>query len=76
MNRILSTEEVAEILHCTPETVRERTPHDLPGVKFGRDWVYAESALIEAVITLSKRKVTRAAPGELPEVFGKVRAAK
>lgn len=34
-DRILSVQQVADMLGCSPETVRERTPHDLPGAKFG-----------------------------------------
>lgn len=52
---ILTVDEVAALLHCTPETVRERTPRDIPGTKFGRDWVYAHSAVVQAVIDLSRK---------------------
>ena len=57
MSRILSVEEVAKMLRCEPETVREKTPGVLPGVKFGRDWVYAESVIIRIVEQLSTKAV-------------------
>ena len=46
---ILTAEQVAELLRCTPETVREKTPHIIPGAKFGRDWVYSRMLLVAAV---------------------------
>lgn len=53
MTRILTPEQVAEMLGCTPETVREKTPHIIPGAKFGRDWVYSESLVVRAVERMS-----------------------
>lgn len=46
---ILTAEQVAELLHCTPETVREKTPHIIPGAKFGRDWVYSREMVVKVV---------------------------
>ena len=56
-DRILSVQQVADMLGCSPETVRERTPHDLPGAKFGRDWVYVESQVIAAVSKIAECRV-------------------
>ena len=39
----------SELLRCTPETVREKTPHIIPGAKFGRDWVYSRDLIVKAV---------------------------
>ena len=47
--RVLKVDEVAEMLGCEPDTVRNHTPTNLPGVKFGRDWVYVEDQPVEAV---------------------------
>jgi hypothetical protein len=46
MSRILTPEQVAEMLHCSADTVREKTPHIIPGAKFGRDWVYSEDLVV------------------------------
>lgn len=57
-DEILSPEQVAELLGCSPETVREQAAAgDLPGVKFGRDWRFPWAALYE---TLCKRAVEQA----------------
>ena len=53
MSRILTPEQVAEMLNCSPETVREKTPHIIPGAKFGRDWVYSEDLVVKAVERMS-----------------------
>jgi len=66
----LTVENVADMLGCTPDTVRERTPTALPGVKFGRDWVYVESQVIEAVRVLAvapRRTRSRQKPPALPQ---------
>lgn len=45
---ILSVDEVAELLRCEPETIelkaRNRT---LPGLKFGRPWIFPREALLQ-----------------------------
>lgn len=53
MSRILTPEQVAEMLHCSADTVREKTPHIIPGAKFGRDWVYSEDLVVKAVERMS-----------------------
>ena len=47
---ILTTLEVAELLQCSDETV-EIAARDgkLPGVKFGRTWVFPLAALLDCV---------------------------
>ena len=66
---ILSVEDVSEMLKCAPSTVRERTRiGDLPGVKFGDDWVYPLGILIGAVTELAASGVAarRGAPPQTP----------
>lgn len=53
MSRILTPEQVAEMLKCSANTVREKTPHIIPGAKFGRDWVYSEDLVVKAVERMS-----------------------
>lgn len=65
---ILSVDQVAELLRCTPETIREHTPHDLPGVKFGRDWVYVEADVIEAVSALAQQIQTHWRKKPVPDI--------
>lgn len=82
MSRILTVEEVAAMLRCEPATVREKTPAVLPGVKFGRDWVYAESVIIRCVEELSTEMIRRprrnrethkgSRAQQLPELGGEV----
>ena len=67
MTDILTAEQVADLLHCTPETVREKTPHIIPGAKFGRDWVYSRELVVKAVERESM--VVRA----LPDRFDAIR---
>lgn len=43
---VLETEDVATLLRCAPTTVRDRArTGDLPGIKFGDDWVFPAEAL-------------------------------
>jgi excisionase family DNA binding protein len=43
---VWTVEEAAEVLHCSPYTVRERLRNgDLPGVKFGEDGIIPRDAL-------------------------------
>ena len=52
MNDILTEKEVAELLDCEPATVQEKARNaDLPGLKFGRAWVFPRSALMESLHT-------------------------
>lgn len=58
-DRILNVQQVAEMLGCTTDTVRERTPRHLPGTKFGRDWVYVEGQVVAAVAELADQERRR-----------------
>lgn len=47
---VLTTDEVAALLRCEPETVEERTrQRELPGVKYGRSWMYPREALMQVL---------------------------
>jgi excisionase family DNA binding protein len=47
---VLSVANAAELLQCSEDTVRElAAAGTLPGVKFGRDWVFPASALLDAI---------------------------
>ena len=51
---ILEVDEVAALLKCDPETVESRTRcGDLPGLKFGRSWVYPKPALMSRLCNLA-----------------------
>jgi len=50
MSRLLSTEEVAALLECTPQSVQVAArDRRLPGVQYGRDWKFPETALFETL---------------------------
>ena len=50
MNDILTEKEVADLLDCEPTTVQEKArTADLPGLKYGRSWVFPRAALMEAL---------------------------
>jgi len=52
MNDILTEKEVAELLDCEAATVQEKARNAvLPGLKFGRAWVFPRSALMESLHT-------------------------
>jgi excisionase family DNA binding protein len=47
---ILDVDQAAALLRCAPDTVREQADRGvLPGVKYGRDWVFPEAALADAL---------------------------
>lgn len=47
---ILNTDELARLLACDKETAAKRIiAGDLPGSKFGRDWIIPRKALIERI---------------------------
>jgi predicted DNA-binding transcriptional regulator AlpA len=68
VTRVINVAQVAEMLGCSEETVRDHTPHELPGVKFGRDWVFVEADVIAAVSRLAQQIHHRAAPGAVPDL--------
>lgn len=73
MNDILSVAEAAKLLGCSEDTLREKTPAVVPGVKFGRDWVYSRALIVEAVeresrmnlIALRQKQASAAPPPPL-----------
>lgn len=45
---IVTAEDLAEVLGCTVETVNEKAAAgDLPGIKYGRRWVFPRPALMQ-----------------------------
>lgn len=47
---VLTVDQVAELLDCTGDTVETRTrERRLPGVQYGRSWVYPREALLEVL---------------------------
>jgi len=79
MSPILRAEDVAQLLDCSTETINERTAAgDLPGIKFGRSWVYPAEALFERLNTLAREgrsKPAVASPTPLGIVVPKVASA-
>mgnify|MGYP006921294398 CR=1 FL=1 len=72
---VLEVADVAALLHCADETVREWAPR-LGGLKFGRDWVFpaatfhaALNALASAAIE-AQRKPARPPSAVLASVGG------
>lgn len=47
---VLTVAQLAELLDCTQETVEDRTrERTLPGLKFGRSWIYPREAVLEVL---------------------------
>jgi len=47
IDEVLEVKDVAAMLKCDDATVEERTrAGDLPGLKFGRSWIYPRAALL------------------------------
>lgn len=47
---VLTVAQMAELLDCTQETVEDKTrERTLPGLKFGRSWVYPREAVLEVL---------------------------
>ena len=71
---VLETEAVASLLRCAPTTVRDRArTGDLPGIKFGDDWVFPAEALHMRLTELAleqaaKRRQPAAASAQLHTV--------
>jgi excisionase family DNA binding protein len=62
MNRILTTDETAEVLKVTPRKAREwLKAGKIPGRKIGKEWRVAEAALMEH---LGRREVPAATAAE------------
>lgn len=62
MDDVIPQSAVAQLLECDENTVQERArTGDLPGVKFGRSWVFPRQALVArlneiAIEQASKRR--------------------
>jgi excisionase family DNA binding protein len=72
---VLDTEQAAALLRCSVDTVRARADAgDLPGVKFGRDWVFPCVALLEAVNELAREEASkrRSRPGAKPAAVAQI----
>jgi excisionase family DNA binding protein len=60
---ILTTQQVAEMLCCTPETVEVRARRkELPGLKAGRAWVFPQEALLIALNALALKNISTSDP--------------
>lgn len=47
---VLTVDQVAQLLDCTGDTVEARTrERRLPGVQYGRSWIYPRDALLEVL---------------------------
>lgn len=75
MTETIDTEQCSKLLKCTETTVEELTRNgELPGVKFGRGWIYVKTDLLAYIadkgrreaearrLDAGARKVTAAAP--------------
>lgn len=70
MKEVLTEQEVAELLDCEKSTVQEKARSgDLPGIKFGRSWVFPKTALLQSLHADAMRNRT---PVRLPngQAFG------
>lgn len=56
---VLGVSDVAELLQCTEQTVRDRAP-SLCGLKYGRDWVFPTAAFLEALNSEARDTMSRA----------------
>jgi excisionase family DNA binding protein len=67
--RIWTAEQVAKLLECTQQTVEIAAREGrLPGIQYGRAWLFPEDALMEALRleALANLKLTRS-PAPVPE---------
>ena len=70
---VLTDDDLAESLCCTVETVREGAKSgDLPGIKFGRGWVFPRAAVLER---LSEKALAEATARRAPTVPAAVLSA-
>jgi excisionase family DNA binding protein len=57
---VFDTEQAAQLLRCSVDTVRDRADAgELPGLKYGRDWVFPREALLEAVNELARAEAAK-----------------
>ena len=61
---VLTEQDVAALLDCEQSTVQEKARNgDLPGVKFGRSWVFPKTSLLQSLHADAMRNLT---PVRLP----------
>lgn len=64
---VLDVAEVATLMRCSPKTVQERArTGDLPGLKWGDDWVFPAGALARRLDELAMQP----RPGRTPAASG------
>lgn len=57
---VLDVDQVAELMRCEPATVQEHArAGDLPGIKWGRDWVFPLGALLRVLDELAVQEAAR-----------------
>ena len=70
MQAPFTVDQVAQLLACADTTVRERARDgDLPGLKFGSDWIFPAGALFARLDDLAAEESARrrhAAPAPAP----------
>lgn len=60
---VLTVDQVAQLLDCTGDTVGARTrERRLPGLQYGRSWIYPRDALLEVLRVQALAHVQPAAP--------------
>jgi excisionase family DNA binding protein len=70
---VLTVTEVAQLLDCSPDTVEDETrQRSLPGLKFGRSWVYPRAALLLVLEERALAHVATPAPAPAPASAPKV----
>ena len=72
MTPIMTSDKVAELLHCKPETIdtlaRERK---LPAVKLGGGWVFTAETLVPAISRMIEAATTPPRPLAVKHEVGK-----
>lgn len=57
---VLDVDQVAKLMRCEPATVQEHArAGDLPGIKWGRDWVFPLGALLRVLDELALQEAAR-----------------
>lgn len=57
MTDTINADQCAQLLQCTTETVEELTRKgELPGVKFGRGWIYVKDDLLAWLAERARRE--------------------
>jgi excisionase family DNA binding protein len=59
MNDVLCEAEVAQLLDCEPSTIQTKArENELPGVKYGRSWLFPRAALLEVLNRQAMQNLT------------------